>query len=43
VEGPLDLFIAGDGDAEALPGGHANEEVVGVGALRGDELGRNRT
>jgi len=43
VEGPLDLFIAGDGDAEALLGGRANEEVVGVGALRGDELGRNRT
>jgi hypothetical protein len=42
VEGPLDLFIAGDGDAEALPGGRANEEVVGVGALRGDEFGRNR-
>jgi len=42
VEGPLDLFIAGDGDAEELPGGRANEEVVGVGALRGDEFGRNR-
>jgi predicted dinucleotide-binding enzyme len=43
VERPLDLFIAGDGDAEALPGGRANEEVVGIGALRGGELGRNRT